>query len=45
MYGRRFIGPARSAFVLKPDGTVLAVIEKIDPANHGWELEELIKTL
>jgi peroxiredoxin Q/BCP len=45
MYGRRFVGPARAAYVLDRDGTVLAVIEKIDPATHGQQLENLIKTL
>ena len=45
MYGRAFTGPARAAFVLDRDGTVLAVAEKIDAANHGVQLRELIKSL
>jgi peroxiredoxin Q/BCP len=45
MYGRTFIGPARAAFVLDHEGTVLAVMEKIDTANFGHQLEELIQTL
>ena len=45
MYGRRFIGPARSAFVLERDGTVLGVIEKVDSANHAAQLRELIRAL
>ena len=45
MYGRAFIGPARAAFVFDRDGTVLAVAEKVDPAEHGAQLKELIKPL
>lgn len=45
MYGRKFVGPSRSAFVLDRDGTVLAVVEKIDPSNHAAQLLALIKTL
>jgi peroxiredoxin Q/BCP len=45
MYGRTYIGPARAAFVLDRDGTVLAVIEKVDTANHAAQLNELIKGL
>ena len=45
MYGRKFVGPARSAFVLDRDGTVLAVVEKIDPPNHAAQLLALIETL
>jgi thioredoxin-dependent peroxiredoxin len=45
MYGRAFTGPARAAFVIDRDGTVLAVAEKVDAANHGRQLRELIKSL
>lgn len=45
MYGRTFTGPARAAFVLDRDGTVLAVLEKIDPARHAAQLREVIKAL
>jgi len=34
MYGKTYEGPARSAFILDTDGTVLAVIEKVDTAGH-----------
>lgn len=42
MYGRKFIGPARAAYVLDRDGTVLAVIEKVDPANHAAQIQAAI---
>ena len=45
MYGRTFVGPARAAFVLDRDGTVLAVAEKVDTANHAVQLEQLLATL
>ncbi len=45
MYGRKFIGPARAAYVLDRDGTVLAVIEKVTPAEHAAQLAAVIATL
>lgn len=45
MYGRNFIGPARAAFVLGRDGTVLAVAPKVDAENHAAQLRDLVKGL
>jgi peroxiredoxin Q/BCP len=45
MYGRKFFGPARAAYVLDRDGTVLAVAEKVDTADHAAQLRELIAGL
>lgn len=45
MYGRQFMGPARAAYVLEPDGKVLAVIEKVDTADHLAQLREAIKSV
>lgn len=45
MYGRTFIGPARAAFVLGPDGTVLAVVPKVEPSDHAAQLMAVIKAL
>lgn len=45
MYGRTFRGPSRSAYVLERDGTVLGLVEKVDPAEHAAQLLALIKTL
>lgn len=45
MYGRTFVGPARAAYVLATDGTVLAVIPKVDPANHAAQLLEIVRGL
>jgi len=45
MYGKTYEGPSRSAFIIGTDGTVLDVIEKIDPKNHAAELLEIIDSL
>ncbi len=45
MYGRKFEGPARAAFVIGTDGTVLAVVEKVDTADHAAQLHALLDTL
>lgn len=45
MYGRKFSGPARAAFVLDRDGTVLAIAEKVDTADHAGQLRKLLANL
>jgi peroxiredoxin Q/BCP len=45
MYGKTYFGPARAAFVLDKDGTVLAVAEKVDTADHAAQLKALIAGL
>lgn len=45
MYGRKFMGPARAAYVLDRDGTVLTVAEKVDTADHAAQLRALIAPL
>ena len=45
MYGRSYIGPARAAFVIDRDGTILAVIDKIDADNHGAQLKAIVDQL
>lgn len=45
MYGRKYTGPARAAFILEPDGTVLAVIEKVDTRDHAAQLQAVLKGL
>lgn len=45
MYGRTFTGPARAAYVLEPDGTVLAVLEKVDPKDHAAQLRAVLASL
>jgi len=45
MYGRKFTGPARAAFVLARDGTVRAVVLKVDTADHAAQLRGVIAGL
>ena len=45
MYGKAFIGPARSAFVLERDGTVLAVVPNVEAARHAEQLQEALRRL
>jgi len=45
MYGKTYQGPARAAFVLDKNGTVLAVAEKVDTADHAAQLRALIAGL
>lgn len=45
MYGKKFVGPARAAYVFDRDGTVLALVEKVDTADHAAQLLDVIKKL
>ena len=45
MYGRTFEGPARAAYVIGTDGTVLAVVEKVDAKDHAAQLKAVLATL
>ena len=45
MYGKTYDGPSRSAFVIDTDGTVKAIIKKVDSKNHGTEILSLLDTL
>jgi peroxiredoxin Q/BCP len=43
MFGKKYQAPSRSAYIIQPDGTVMAVIEKVDTKNHAQKLKDLIK--
>lgn len=45
MYGRTFVGPARIALAVDPTGLVLAVVEKVDTADHAAQLRRLVRSL
>lgn len=45
MYGKTYEGPARAAFVIDRDGTVLAVAEKVDTKDHAAQLLVLLDEL
>lgn len=45
MFGNEYEAPSRSAYVIDTDGTVKAIIEKVNTKDHASELKELIKNL
>ncbi|MCH6257345.1 redoxin domain-containing protein [Puniceicoccaceae bacterium K14] len=45
MYGKTFVGPTRSAYLIDESGKLLADIEKVDSPNHGQQIVDLIKSL
>lgn len=38
MYGRQYMGMARTTFVIDSDGIILEVIEKVDTKNHTAQI-------
>jgi peroxiredoxin Q/BCP len=40
MYGRKYMGTARSTFIINEKGIIEEVIEKADPKNHAAEILE-----
>lgn len=42
MYGKKYLGPARAAYLLDGSGKVLQVIPKIEAAKHGEEVCSLV---
>ena len=38
MYGKKYLGPARAAYVLSADGKLAAVIDKVDAPGHGAQV-------
>lgn len=45
MYGKKYMGPARAAFFVQTDGTIVDIIEKVDSKRHGEEVLERIQQL
>jgi peroxiredoxin Q/BCP len=45
MYGRVFHGPARAAYVIDMNGTVMAVVEKVDTKDHSSQLKAVLAAL
>ena len=45
MYGNTYEAPSRSAYIIDTDGTVKAIIEKVNTKDHAAELKELITNL
>ncbi len=45
MYGKTYEGPARAAYVIAKDGTVLAVIDKVETKDHAAQLKAVLAGL
>jgi thioredoxin-dependent peroxiredoxin len=45
MYGRKYMGVARTTFVIDRDGKIARVFEKVKPADHAVEVAEVVAAL
>lgn len=45
MFGKKYNAPSRSAYIIDTDGTVLAVIPKVNTKHHAEELKDIINQL
>ena len=45
MMGRKYMGVARTTFVIDPDGRIAHVFEKVNPIGHASEVAEMIEGL
>ena len=45
MYGRKYMGVARTTFVIDRDGKIARVFEKVKPADHAVEVAEAVAAL
>ncbi len=45
MYGKKYTGPARAAYVLDGKGTLVGVVPKVEAAAHGKQVLDLLKSL
>ena len=45
MYGRKFTGPVRAAYVIDTEGKVLAIADKVDTKDHAGQLKQLLAEL
>lgn len=45
MFGNEYEAPSRSAYLIDTDGTVEAIIEKVNTKDHASELKDMIRNL
>ena len=45
MYGKKYMGVARTTFVIGPDGRVVHVFEKVKPEGHDQEVLGVLKSV
>lgn len=45
MYGKKYMGVARSTFIINKEGEIMKVFEKVAPQGHEAEILEALKEL
>jgi peroxiredoxin Q/BCP len=45
MYGKKYLGPARAAYLFAADGKLIGLIPKVEAATHGQQLLATIAAL
>ena len=45
MYGKKYLGPARAAYLFDGSGKLIGLIPKVEAAEHGQQVLEAIKAL
>ena len=45
MYGKKYIAPARTTFVIDTKGKIAHVFENVKPDNHAAEVAEVVASL
>ncbi len=45
MYGKKYMGVARTTFIIGADGKIAQIFEKVKPAGHAAEVEAALKAL
>ena len=45
MYGRKYMGVARSTFIIDKNGKIAKIFEKVQPKEHTAEVLEVLKSL
>lgn len=45
MFGKKYMGIARTTFLIDPDGRIARVFEKVNPLGHAADVAEAIEAL
>ena len=45
MYGKKYMGVARTTFIINKEGKIAKIFEKVKPEGHNQEVIETLKTL
>lgn len=44
-YGRKYMGVARTTYIIRPDGRIRTIFQKVSPEGHAAEVAAALKTL